>query len=470
MSSILIIDDDKDIRGTLQEIFEFKGYEVSTEAIAEDALNFLKKEEPDLILLDLKLPGMDGLDFLEEVNNLYNIPVIVITGYADVDSAVKAMKLGAREYIKKPLNPDEISLIVERVVEEKHKDEQLEYLQKKEELLGLSDLIGNSKQIKDIFKFIHKVANSPRTTVLIRGETGTGKELVAKSIHYRSSRANKPFIEINCSAFQETLLESELFGYEAGAFTGARQRKKGLLELAHEGTFFLDEIGDMATGLQSKLLKVLETQAFRRVGGTKEIKVDTRIISATSRDLESNILKGTFRQELYYRLNVASITLPSLKERKGDVLLLTEHFLKQYNAEFKKNIKGLNPDVKVMLLHHSWPGNVRELKNTIERAVLFEENDYLSLNSLLLYDSAMSKKIYKSEVDFDIKPEGISLTEVEKSLIEKALAYTNGNQTQAAKLLKISRETLKYRIKKLNIRFTNKKSDILLEKQLGNKN
>ena len=464
MSSILIIDDDKDIRDTLQDIFEFKGYEVSTKAIAEDALNFLKKEEPDLILLDLKLPGMDGLDFLEEVNNLYNIPVIIITGYADVDSAVKAMKLGARDYIKKPLTPDEISLIVERVVEEKHKDEQLEYLQKKEELLGLSDLIGNSKQIKDIFKFIHKVANSPRTTVLIQGETGTGKELVARSIHYRSSRANKPFIEINCSAFQETLLESELFGYEAGAFTGARQRKKGLLELAHEGTFFLDEIGDIATGLQSKLLKVLETQSFRRIGGTKEIKVDTRIISATSRDLESNILKGTFRQELYYRLNVASITLPSLRERKGDVLLLAEHFLKQYNAEFKKNIKGLSPDVKVMLLDHSWPGNVRELKNTIERAALFEENDYLSLNSLLLYDSAMSKKIYKSEVDFDIKPGGISLTEVEKSLLEKALAYTNGNQTQAAKLLKISRETFRYKMRKFNIRFTTKKSDVLFEK------
>lgn len=464
MSSILIIDDDKDIRDTLQDIFKFKGYEVSTKAIAEDALNFLKKEEPDLILLDLKLPGMDGLDFLEEVNNLYNIPVIIITGYADVDSAVKAMKLGARDYIKKPLTPDEISLIVERVVEEKHKDEQLEYLQKKEELLGLSDLIGNSKQIKDIFRFIHKVANSPRTTVLIRGETGTGKELVARSIHYGSSRANKPFIEINCSAFQETLLESELFGYEAGAFTGARQRKKGLLELAHEGTFFLDEIGDIATGLQSKLLKVLETQSFRRIGGTKEIKVDTRIISATSRDLEINILKGTFRQELYYRLNVASITLPSLRERKGDVLLLAEHFLKQYNAEFKKNIKGLSPDVKAMLLDHSWPGNVRELKNTIERAALFEENDYLSLNSLLLYDSAMSKKIYKSEVDFDIKPGGISLTEVEKSLLEKALAHTNGNQTQAAKLLKISRETFRYKMRKFNIRFAARKSDVLFEK------
>ncbi|MCK4689895.1 MAG: sigma-54-dependent Fis family transcriptional regulator, partial [Candidatus Marinimicrobia bacterium] len=229
-------------------------------------------------------------------------------------------------------------------------------------------------------------------------------------------------------------------------------------ELAHQGTFFLDEIGDMYIGLQSKLLKVIEDQSFRRVGGTKEIKVDIRIISATSRDLENKILENTFRQELYYRLNVASITLPPLRERKGDVLLLAEHFLRQYNAEFKKSIKGLSPDAEIMLSEHSWPGNIRELKNTIERAVLFEESNYLSLKSISLYESSVNRKIYNDKTEFDIPPGGVSLIEIEKSLIEKALDCTNGNQTRAAKLLKISRETLKYRIKKFRIEVPLKKS------------
>ena len=458
MASVLIVDDDIGIRANLQEILDLEGHEVTSLMTAEDALSCLTKEEPDLILLDLKLPGMDGLKCLAHIKD-YNshIPVIIITSHADVSSAVTAMKLGAWDYIEKPFNLNEISLIVQKALDDKHKDEQIAYLQKeKNEYLGFDEIIGNSDKIKDIFKFIHQVADSSRTTVLIQGETGTGKELVARAIHYNSVRASKPFIEINCSAFQEPLLEAELFGYEAGAFTGAIRRKKGLLELAHQGTFFLDEIGDMDIGLQSKLLKVIEDQSFRRVGGTKEIKVDTRIISATSRDLENKILENTFRQELYYRLNVASITLPPLRERKGDVLLLAEHFLRQYNAEFKKSIKGLSPDAEIMLSEHSWPGNIRELKNTIERAVLFEESNYLSLKSISLYERSVNRKIYKTE--FDIPPGGVSLIEIEKSLIEKALYCTNGNQTRAAKLLKISRETLKYRIRKFRIEVPLKKS------------
>lgn len=460
MASILIVDDDIGIRANLQEILESEGHEVTPLMTAEDALSCLKEDEPDLILLDYKLPGMDGLKCLAHIKD-YNshIPVIIITSHADVSSAVTAMKLGAWDYIEKPFNLNKINLIVQKALDDKHKDEQIAYLQKeKKEYLGFNEIIGNSDKIKDIFKFVHQVANSPRTTVLIQGETGTGKELVARAIHYNSARANKPFIEINCSAFQEPLLEAELFGYEAGAFTGAIRRKKGLLELAHQGTFFLDEIGDMEIGLQSKLLKVIEDQSFRRVGGTKEIKVDTRIISATSRDLENKILENTFRQELYYRLNVASITLPPLRERKGDVLLLAEHFLKQYNAEFKKSIKGLSPDAEIMLSEHSWPGNIRELKNTIERAVLFEESNYLSSKSLSPYVSSVNRKIYNDKTEFDIPSGGISLIEIEKSLIEKALDYTNGNQTHAAKLLKISRETMKYRMRKFNIKFISKKN------------
>ncbi|MBL7136404.1 MAG: sigma-54-dependent Fis family transcriptional regulator [Candidatus Marinimicrobia bacterium] len=460
MASVLIVDDDIGIRATLQEVLEAEGHEVTTLMTAEDALSSLKKDEPDLILLDFKLPGMDGLKFLEHIKDRNsNIPVVMITSHANVSSAVTAMKLGAWDYIEKPFNLDRITLTVQKALDNKHKDEQIAYLQKeKNKHLGFNEIIGKSYQIEDIFKFIRQVANSPRTTVLIQGETGTGKELVARAIHYNSVRASKPFIEINCSAFQEPLLEAELFGYEAGAFTGAIHRKKGLLELAHQGTFFLDEIGEMNIGLQSKLLKVIEDQSFRRVGGTKEIKVDTRIISATSRDLENKILENTFRQELYYRLNVASITLPPLRERKGDVLLLAEHFLRQYNAEFKKSIKGLSPDAEIMLSEHSWPGNIRELKNTIERAVLFEESNYLSLKSISLYESSVNRKIYNDKTEFDIPPGGVSLIEIEKSLIEKALDYTNGNQTRAAKLLKISRETLKYRIKKFRIEVPLKKS------------
>ncbi len=460
MASILIVDDDIGIRTNLQEILESEGHGVISLMTAEDALSCITKDEPDLILLDFKLPGMDGLKCLAHIKE-YNshIPVIIITSHADVSSAVTAMKLGAWDYIEKPFNLDKITLIVQKALDDKHKDEQIAYLQKeKNEYLGFNEIIGNSDKIKDIFKFVHQVANSPRTTVLIQGETGTGKELVARAIHYNSARASKPFIEVNCSAFQEPLLEAELFGYEAGAFTGAIRRKKGLLELAHRGTFFLDEIGDMDIVLQSKLLKVIEDQSFRRVGGTKEIKVDTRIISATSRDLENKILENTFQKELYYRLNVASITLPPLRERKGDVLLLAEHFLKQYNAEFKKSIKGLNPDAEILLSEHSWPGNIRELKNIIERAVLFEETNYLSLKSISPYVSSINRKTYNNKTEFDIPPGGVSLIEIEKSLIEKALDCTDGNQTRAAKLLKISRETLKYRMRKFNIKFTTNKS------------
>ncbi len=455
MASIVVVDDDKGIRDALLELLSPAGHELRCFGNAEDALRSIRLDEPDLVLLDFKLPGMDGLECLRLIKKHNDeIVVIIITSYADISSAVTAMKLGAWDYIKKPFNLDEIVLTVNKARDNKQKDEQIAYLQKeKEQRLGFNEIIGKSPKIKNVLKFIQQVADSPRTTVLIRGETGTGKELVARAIHYNSQRADKPFIEINCSAFQETLLEAELFGYEQGAFTGATHRKKGLLELAHQGTFFLDEIGDMDVGLQAKLLRVLEEQKFRRVGGTKEITVDCRIISATSRDIEKLVVQKSFREDLFYRLNVASTTLPPLRERRDDVLVLAGHFLTIFNHEFKKNIRDISPEVKQNLLLHKWPGNVRELKNVMERAVLFERGDYITADSVSLFGNALKQESgsFSDLSMYEFPPNGISLTDVEKRLIENALSATNGNQTHAARLLKISRETLKYRMKKFEL-------------------
>jgi two-component system response regulator AtoC len=453
MASIFIVDDDKQIPSLFEDVLSPLGHEVTAKSTAEEAIEYLKEDEADLIFLDLKLPGMDGISFLQKLNRLqYKIPVVVITGYANIDTAVQAMKLGAYDYVRKPLNLDEILIIVNKIVEELQKDEQLAYYQKqKDDFFGFGNIVGSSKPMQDVFRFIQQVAHSPKTTVLIRGETGTGKELVARAIHHLSDRSDKPFIEINCSAFQETLLEAELFGYEAGAFTGATKRKKGLLELANHGSFFLDEIGDMSSSLQAKILKVIEKQTFRRVGGTRETLVDVRIISASSRDIEKCITEGTFREDLYYRINVATITLPPLRDREDDVIILAEHFLKLYNAEFKKNIKGISPQLKDYLRGHSWPGNVRELKNLIERAVLFEDTDRLTCNNIAPIDNKVD--LLGGAAKITIPTGGIVLDDIEKSLIEEALRVTKYNQTRAAKMLNISRETLKYRVKKYHITY-----------------
>ena len=459
MTHIYIIDDDILLTNTLSEFLKSEGYEVSAFYSAEKAQSSVTRETPDVVLLDLNLPGMDGLTFLEKLKKqLPDLAVIMISGYADVSSAVRAMRLGARDYITKPINLEEIQILIQKAIEGRNKDEQLAHFKSKNRQL-FGNLVGVSEPMEQVSKFIRRVAASSKTSVLIRGETGTGKELVARAIHYNSDRADKPFIEINCSAFQENLLESELFGYEQGAFTDAKKRKKGLFELAHEGTFFLDEVADMNMGLQSKLLKAIEEQTFRRIGGTTEIKIDCRIISASARNLKAAIANGKFREDLYYRLNVASIELPPLRDRGEDIIVLAYHFLHLYNAELKRNIKGLKPEVKVSLLNHSWPGNVREIRNIIERAVLFEENEYLSLDSVGLSNPPKTDESRSMGAEEDLSdglppPKNLSLIEAEKFLIKKALNETAGNQSQAAKLLEVSRETLRYRIKKLKISVT----------------
>ena len=459
MASIFVVDDDNVIRANLQEFLQMEGHEVETFSSGEDALSRISNEVPDLMLIDLRLPGIDGLNLLEKVKNeSQSIQVVIITGHADISSAVKAIKLGARDYIKKPFDMEEISIIVHKAESAGKMDEHLAYLHKEEQTrLGFGEIIGTSEAIKNVFRFVRQVADSPKTTVLIRGETGTGKELVARAIHNNSDRSKNPFIEVNCSAFQETLLEAELFGHEAGAYTDAKERKKGLVELSHEGSFFLDEIGDMNLGLQSKVLKVIEEQVFRRVGGTKQISVDTRIISATSRDLEKLVSEDRFRQDLYYRLNVAMVELPPLRDRDEDIILLAEHFVGVYNAEFKRNIRGLLPEVKSLMMRYSWPGNVRELKNVIERAVLFEKGEYISTESIRIIYAAVNPEAAKTVTQLtaqqtEISEEGISLDEIEKSFIQKALESAKGNQTRAAQMLGISREKIKYRMKKHNLK------------------
>ncbi|MBC8191941.1 MAG: sigma-54-dependent Fis family transcriptional regulator [FCB group bacterium] len=456
MVSIHIIDDDAEIREVLKELFESDDYEVSTFNSAEDAHPYILRENPDLILLDIGLPGMDGLTYLEKLKNeLEDVEVIMITGQADLRSAIRAIKLGAMDYIRKPIDPNELKLLANHAIDRRKKREQLNYLQIKSHL-QFGDIVGTSEPMQKVYQFIYQVAESSKTTVLIRGETGTGKGLVARSIHYQSPRSKHPFIEVNCSAIQPSLLESELFGHEAGAFTDAKNRKKGLLELAHDGTFFLDEVGDMNLASQSKLLKVLEEKTFRRVGGIKEIKIDARIISASSRDLMQLVEEKKFRADLYYRLNVASVRLPALRERDDDILILANYFLDVFNKEFKRNIRSISPDAQKMLTRHPWVGNVREIRNVIERAVLFEQGDVLSSQNISLQQISSNEGapvIIDVDLnhDFRLPEEGISLEKLEQHLLKQALDRSGGNKTRAAALLGLSRETMKYRLKKFKL-------------------
>ena len=461
MYSIQIIDDDKNVLSALGDFFKEELYEVFQYESGEMALENLNQDLPNVILLDLKLPGLDGFSILEEIKKQNpEIQVIIITGTVDINTAVKAMKLGAMDYVTKPFNLDEVSVLVEKAVQTQQSFEHLALFRKKQEH-SFSDIIGSSRAMKDVFSTIQQIALSSRTSVLITGETGTGKELVARAIHHSSDRSQKPFVEVNCSAFNENLLESELFGYEPGAFTGARTRKKGLLEMAHGGTFFLDEIGEMELSLQSKILKVIEEKSLRRIGGVKEINIDTRIISATSKDLIDEVSNNNFRKDLFYRLNVARVELPPLKNRDEDILQLAIHFIKQYNLEFKKNVTGLDTEVMNVLMRHDWPGNVRELRNVIERAMLYQKGQVLGLEDISIMNAPL-KRIDTNEnsdeikqgrgiVTLDILSGEFSLVESEKSIYNKALEVSGGVQSKAADLLGISRQRINYKLKTLGL-------------------
>ncbi|MFQ5883438.1 MAG: sigma-54-dependent transcriptional regulator, partial [Candidatus Methylomirabilales bacterium] len=369
-AKILVIDDEKLIRWTLEDVLRKEGYAVISTDSGEAGLKLVEEEGPDLILLDLRLPGMNGMEVLERVKEMQpEALVIILTAHGTVESAVGAMKKGAHDYLNKPFDVDETRVIIRKALETLElKKEVVQLRREHKERFGPEDIIGVSEEIGEVLDLVKRIAQSDATTVLIEGESGTGKELVAKAIHAQSARAKKPFMTINCTALPDTLVESELFGHEKGAFTDAKFPKKGLLELADGGTVLLDEVGDMHPPTQAKLLRVMEEKSFKRLGGTRDIHVDVRIIATTNRELSQQVSEGAFREDLYYRLKVVPIFIPPLRERPEDILPLAKHFVDRYTREFRRHVTGLSPEAVVLLLRYRWPGNVRELRNAIERA------------------------------------------------------------------------------------------------------
>ncbi len=463
---ILVVDDEENIRTIIKRSFQKEGFIVSTASSGNEALKELSRSSFDLVITDLRMPDGDGITLLKQIHSLYpETMVMVITAYASTESAIEAMKAGAIDYIIKPINIEELRIIVRNALEKKIlKEENLRLKKELYEKYSFHNLIGKSKKIKEIFSLIEKIAPT-NSTVLITGESGTGKELVAKAIHYSSLRKEEPFVSINCGALPETLLESELFGHVKGSFTGAYTDKKGLFEIAHKGTILLDEISEMSLWMQVKLLRVLQEKKIRRVGGTEEKEIDVRIIASTNVDLTERIREGKFREDLFYRLNVIRINLPPLRERKEDIPLLVEHFIKIYNQKTGKNIHGINEDALKILESYPWPGNVRELENCIERAVVFETSDFITSDSI---DESIKNTVLSNSFSFPSLPvpkiseEGIDfegyIDLVRKKIIEEALEISDNEFLKASKLLKMSYRSFRYYVKKLGIKTKNPKN------------
>jgi len=445
-SRILVVDDEKLIRWTLRERLEESGYAVVEAENGAEAL-LLADEGADLVLLDVKLPDLDGLDVLRRIRERHpDTLVILITALATVENAVEAMKRGAWHYLNKPIDLDELLHYVEKALETTRLRREVKSLKAKESApFSFDRIIGESPAMRAVKDLLRKLAVSPASTILLTGESGTGKDLAAKVIHYESSRADGVFQNITCSALPETLLESELFGHERGAFTDAKQQKPGLLEQADGGTVFLDEIAEMTPALQAKLLRFLEEKTFRRVGGTVDLRVDVRVVAATNRNLEESVRSGRFREDLYYRLQVLPVALPPLRERTGDVAVLASHFVAQFAREFKKGVWGLTPEAIRRLEAYGWPGNVRELKNAVERAVLLAEEERLVPGDFPLGGAVLAADAFR------LPPGGVDLEELERDLLVQALQRTGGNQTQAARLLHLNRDQIRYRIEKFGL-------------------
>jgi DNA-binding NtrC family response regulator len=451
-AKILVIDDEKLLRWSLEQNLTKDGYTVLLAEKGLEGLNAYKEESPDIILLDIHLPDISGITVLEGIKEINkNAIVIMITAFGDVQTAVKTIKLGAYDFVEKPFNMDKLKLLLEKALETNTlRKEVQQFRSQLSTKYGFESIIGQSPPMKKILDLVEKVARSDATTILLQGESGSGKDLMAKVIHYQGARADKPFIEINCTALPETLIESELFGYEKGAFTDAKTMKKGLFELADHGTIYLDEIADMKLSTQSKLLKVIENKAFKRVGGIRDIEVELRIIAATNKFLTEEVRNGNFREDLYYRLNVIPITLPPLRERSDDIMLLAKYFVNLFNVEFRKNLKGLSKATEKLFMEYRWPGNIRELKNVIERAMILENEEYILPEHLPieLSDKDVQVGSQQQHVDFRLPPGGLDIENVEKELIRQALDSTKGNQTKAARLLNLTRDTLRYRMQK----------------------
>lgn len=451
--SLLIVDDDEVMVETLRDVFKKKGYELFCAPSGGEALDLLRKELVDLVLLDMRLPDVDGLEVLRKIKEFdTEILVIMMTAYSDVESAVTAMKAGAYHYINKPFELEELWLLIEKGLETKSLINEVRRLRwQQQDKYGNCHLYGESPQMNYVRELIQTISKTSKTSVLIQGESGTGKELTANAIHYGSRRATKPLMKINCSAIPDALLESELFGYERGAFTDAKTTKKGLFELADGGTVFLDEIGDMKPYLQAKILRFLETQTFMRVGGEREIKVDVRIIAATNKDLEKLVRDGIFRKDLYYRLKVMVIEMPPLRERPEDILLLTNLFIEENNRELGKNVKGLSPEAKRLMTLHPWPGNVRELRNVIERAMILTDQEILTPEQLPI-EIRQGRAGLPLEKEGEVELEGdLTLEAAERRHIARVLRKLEWNKSQAAKALGISRATLREKVRRYKL-------------------
>jgi len=450
--TILVVDDEQLIRWSLKDRLSEQGYRV-IEADSVASAIARSEEGVDLVLLDYKLPDGDGLQVLKILKERDpDVLVILLTAFSSIETAVEAMKQGAYHFANKPFNVDEIALLVDKALETTRLRREVKTLRASQaQPYSFDRMVGGSPALVSIKTLMRKVASSPASTVLLTGESGTGKDLAAKIIHYNSDRAPKPFMNITCSALPETLLESELFGHERGAFTGADRQKRGLLETADGGTVFLDEIGEMVPGLQAKLLRFLEEKTVKRVGGAVDIHVDVRVIAATNRKLEEEVRAGRFREDLFYRLNVLPIVLLPLRERPDDIPMLVSFYVDAYNTEFKRRVREVAPEAMKRLRAHGWPGNIRELRNTVERAMLLGEGDVLQVSDFTIGGVSATKLDDRLE----LPASGIDLEELERSLVVQALTRTQWNQTRAAGLLGLNRDQIRYRIEKFHLEKTN---------------
>lgn len=476
-AKILIVDDEKLLRWGLRRKCEEAGYETVEAGSRSEALSVLQKETPDLMLLDVRLPDGNGVELLSEIRkSLYTGPVIMVTADPKIDDVKNALRIGAFDYLAKPIDFDELAVTIANALEQRRLRDEVGLLREHERRrLQRLELMGISPVMQRLSEFIDRIAASDATAVLLQGESGTGKDLVAQILHQRSARADQSFVPVNCSAIPETLLEAELFGHERGAFTDAKAMKRGLFEVANHGTIFLDEIGEMPPLLQAKLLRTLEDQSLRRVGGVKDIQVEVRVIAASNRNLEEAVRAGEFREDLFYRLGVIPVFIPPLRSRREDIPVLANFFMEQFNRRFRKHIEGLTPEAEALMMDYAWPGNVRELKNVIQRAIILEDTNRIRPNYLPFYSAsallgpaeAFPEAAARAAAGGDNKPiawhrgdngrflpeleipaGGTSMEGIERVLVERALQQARGNQSRAARLLDISRDTMRYKMKR----------------------